>query len=205
MAWGDFPGPNPTKRIQPYRVNKKVREISPGQLQKVMAEIKRISGDPKYTSLNTKSYYTLSLFVLNTGLRRSELLGLKWKDIRGSQALIHGKGDITRSVPLNATALKIIKQQPKKDEYVFQVIGRKENHNIYTRLNNKIKENTGISFSFHLLRHEFATQLIAKGIDIITVAEILGHSHMSMTAIYSHTTKERKAAAVRALDTKADT
>lgn len=60
----------------------------------------------------------------------------------------------------------------------------------------RIRKKTGIDFHFHLLRHYFTTSLIEKGVDFITIAEILGHSKITMSLIYSHTDKERKKKAV---------
>ncbi|MDH5203312.1 MAG: tyrosine-type recombinase/integrase, partial [Nitrospirota bacterium] len=55
---------------------------------------------------------------------------------------------------------------------------------------------TGIDFHFHLLRHYFTTSLVEKGVDFITISEILGHSKLTTSLIYSHTDKERKKRAV---------
>jgi len=56
---------------------------------------------------------------------------------------------------------------------------------------NQIKKRTGIDFHLHLLRHYFATSLIEKGVDLITVAAILGHSKLTTSLIYSHTDREK--------------
>ena len=64
---------------------------------------------------------------------------------------------------------------------------------------NRVKKRSGVGFHFHLLRHYFATSLIEKGVDFITISEILGHSKLTTSLIYSHTDKERKKRAVEAI------
>lgn len=61
---------------------------------------------------------------------------------------------------------------------------------------NQVRKKGGVDFHFHLLRHHFATSLIEKGVDFITISEILGHSKMTTSLIYSHTDKGRKKRAV---------
>jgi integrase len=65
---------------------------------------------------------------------------------------------------------------------------------------NAIKKAGLVGLRFHDLRHTFATRLVMAGVDIVTVAELLGHKDIKMTRRYSHPTPEHKKAAVKFLD-----
>lgn len=65
---------------------------------------------------------------------------------------------------------------------------------------NQIKKRTGIDFYLHLLRHYFATSLIERGVDLITIAAILGHSKLTTSLIYSHTDREKMIRALNILN-----
>jgi integrase len=132
-------------------------------------------------------------------MRKSEILELKWKDIKEDEIEITGKGSRRRVIPLNSSARGIIKRQPKKDEYVFDLSNRYQ-ADLFRRTIGQIRKRTGIDFHFHLLRHYFTTRLIEKGIDFVTVGELLGHSKITTSLIYSHTDKERKKKAVSLLE-----
>ncbi len=158
-----------------------------------MNAAKNISTSPN--SPLQKNFYDLCILALNTGMRKSEILDLKWKDIKGDEVEIIGKALKRRTVPLNSTARGIIETQSKKDEYVFDLSNRHQ-PDLFRRTIGQIRKRTGVDFHFHLLRHSFTTRLIEKGIDFITVGELLGHNKISTSLIYSHTDKERKKRAV---------
>lgn len=160
-----------------------------------MKAAREISGDPQ--SDLQKAFYDLVVFALNTGLRKSEILNLKWRDIKGEDIEVKGKGEKQRMVPLNETALGIIEKQPKKTAYVFDVPYRNQ-QDLLRRTVLQLRKRPGIPdlFHFHLLRHTFTTRLIEKGVDFVTISEILGHSKITTSLIYSHTDKDRKKRAV---------
>ncbi|MBA7706459.1 Tyrosine recombinase XerC [subsurface metagenome] len=139
------------------------------------------------------------MLAVNTGLRKSEILNLKWKDFRGNEISVNGKGDKNRRVPLNLGAKAIIIKQPRKNEWVFDIPNRHQS-SLFKRTVEQIKKRTGINFHFHLLRHHFTTKLMEKGIDFVTISELLGHSKISTSLIYSHTNRDRKERAVKALE-----
>jgi len=193
IDWEVYNGPNPLK---------KSREIS----QKPKSPLQKL-------------FYDLVVFSLNTGLRKSEILNLKWKDIKEDEIIIEGKGNKLRSVPLNPRAKEIIAKQPNKNEYVFDIPNRHQKDLLRRTVNqikkktgidfhfhllrhyfNQIKKKTGIDFHFHLLRHYFTTSLLEKGVDFVTIGSLLGHSKITTSLIYSHTDKERKKRAVDLLE-----
>jgi len=199
IDWEIYKKPNPLKKIRFYREERTIQALSWKDIstQRVLDAAKNISTSPG--SPLQKIFYDLCFLALNTGMRKSEILDLKWKDIKGYEIEIIGKGLKRRTVPLNSTARRIIERQPKKDEYVFDLSNRHQ-PDLFRRTIGQIRKRTEIDFHFHLLRHYFTTRLIEKGIDFVTVGELLGHSKISTSLIYSHTDKERKRKAISLLE-----
>jgi len=193
QEWQVYSKPNPLKKVRFYKEISPREALSPAQLKKVVETVKQISKEP-YSPLQ-KVFYDLVILAINTGMRKSEILKLKWRDVNGDEALVRGKGDKARAVPLNSQAKEVIAKQPEKSEYVFDIPNRTQ-QDLLRRTVNQVKKRTGIDFHFHLLRHYFTTSLVEKGVDFITISEILGHSKMTTSLIYSHTDKEKKKRAV---------
>lgn len=202
--WGLYPGPNPLKKVRFFRETPEVRPLSITDFKLILAAAKQISKQ-KYASPLQRILPDLIVFLANTGMRRSEALNLKWRDIREKTATVIGKGDKKRVVPLNWSALDILKRQPKTGDFVFDVPNRDQS-NFPKRTFDQIRKKTGIHFYFHLLRHFFATSLLERGVDIVTISNLLGHSKAMTSLIYSHSDPARMRKAVESLvDTKADT
>jgi len=197
IDWEVYKSANPLKKVKFFRGDSQIRSLSPQELRSLLKTAKGISQNPK--SPLQRDFYALCLLSLNTGMRRGEILNLKWRDIKGEEVVIKGKGDKMRVIPLNAIALKILQKQAQKNEYVFNIPNRNA-VSVFTRTTQRIKRETGISFHFHLLRHAFATRLIENGVDIITISKLLGHSKYMISLIYSHTSAERMKAAVHLLE-----
>lgn len=198
--WGVHPGPNPVKKVRFFRERPDVKPLSDADYAAVL-EVARGIAAGKRASPIQRVLPDLVEFLANTGLRRSEALFLKWSDVRGGAATVVGKGDKRRQVPLNAAALGVLGRQPRAGEYVFDVPNW-ANSTALKRTFRAIEARTGIRFYLHLLRHYFATSLLERGVDIVTISELLGHSRAMTSLIYSHSDPARKRAAV---DTLADT
>jgi len=196
IDWEIYQGNNPVKKVKFYRESSPIKVPSDRQMKKILKAAKEISDKP--LSPLQKEFYDMVRLALNTGMRKSEILNLKWEDIRDGTVTVKGKGEKIREIPLNETALEIINKKPKLNEYVFDIPNRHQ-HDLLRRTVNQIKKKTDIDFHFHLLRHYFATKLVEKGVDFITISEILGHSKMTTSLIYSHTDKEKKKKAVELL------
>ena len=193
IDWEVYDKPNPMKKVRFLKHENPVQGLSNEDLARVLEEAKRISENPR--SKLQSMFYDLCIFALNTGMRRSEILNLTWKDVKGDVADIIGKGRKRRIVPLNETSRNILRKYPTKTEYVFDL----DNRNLptlFTKTTERIKRETGINFHFHLLRHSFTTALVERGVDFITIGSILGHSRMTMSMLYSHTSEEKKKKAV---------
>lgn len=79
--------------------------------------------------------------------------------------------------------------------FVFPIENR-EQQDLFRRTVIQVRKKTDIPFRFHLCRHYFATTLLERGLDIVTISSILGHSKMMTSLLYSHTDKAKKARAV---------
>lgn len=140
-----------------------------------------------------------------TGLRASEIISLNISDINFSVYFVRclGKGSKERIVPVGRVAMEAIKKYldegrpkfPIKDEEALFLdkngkrLTRQGLWEIVKRYvkKAKIKEKT----SPHTLRHSFATHLLEKGADLRSVQEMLGHSDISTTQIYTSVSRER--------------
>lgn len=155
----------------------------------------------------------VTLLALNTGLRRGELLGLEWRDVDLAAALLtvrgaSAKSGITRHVPLNSEAIKVLKAwraQLSKDGTEGIAFPGPEGGPMFslkTAWQKVAKAAKLDAFTFHDLRHTFASKLVQAGVDLNTVRELLGHADIKMTLRYAHLAPEHKAAAVAKLVTK---
>jgi integrase len=193
IDWELYQKPNPLKKVKFYREEGRVRPLSRADIDKVLEAAKKISENAK--SPLQKHFYDLVLLALNTGLRKSEILQLRWKDVKDDEIEVRGKGDRRRTVPLNQIAQAVIGRQPRRTEYVFDIPNRKQ-PDLFRRTIGQIWKATGVDFHFHLLRHFFTTALLEKGVDFVTIGAILGHGRTATSLIYSHTDRTKLKRAV---------
>ena len=148
--------------------------------------------------------------ALNTGMRKGEILGLKWKDIAFRQrviVLLDTKNNERREVPINKLLFKVLLAVKKNPDspYVFSKKNGKPYSNV-RRSFETTKGKAGIEdFRFHDLRHTFASHLVMAGVGLKTVQELLGHKSYEMTLRYTHLSPDHKKAAVDILGKKMDT
>lgn len=159
--------------------------------------------------LSTCSEHLRPLVVtaLNTGMRRGELLALKWSQVdleNRKIAVIKSKNNESRVIPINQTLyqeLMNLKKKHTKGEQVF-----------YSRYGEPFKDaregflgavkRAGIEdFRFHDLRHTFASHLVMQGVNLRTVQQLMGHKDIKMTMRYSHLSPEYVQGAIERLDT----
>lgn len=136
----------------------------------------------------------------STGIRISELAGLKTQDIDfiGGIVKVMGKGRKERIVPIGDTATQAIRRyletRKKQDEALFlNKSGRRISSRGIRNIVEKYIRLAGIKqgVSPHTFRHSFATHLLNRGADLRTVQELLGHANLSTTQIYTHLTTEK--------------
>ena len=132
--------------------------------------------------------------LYTTGLRVSELVNLNWEDIdfKNKEIIVRsGKGGKERIVLVDETTLKMLlkyrEMTGKNKGSIFDLSVRTVQH-IIKELRERAKLTKKVTP--HVLRHTFATHLLEAGADIRAIQELLGHSSLSTTQIYTHVTRE---------------
>ena len=198
---------NPTDACELPKVEQREMQTIPEeQLQAFLAEAK------------ATGVYEMYYIELATGLRRGELLGLKWQDIDWKNGIIRVRRQIARvdgqivevplktknsyrTVTISSQAIEVLKQQRAKthDQYVFpSPNGGPISPDSVNNMLKRVLARAGIpKVRFHDLRHTFATIALQNGVDIKTVSGMLGHFSAGFTLdTYAHvTTSAQKEAA----------
>ncbi|MBS1744587.1 MAG: tyrosine-type recombinase/integrase [Bacteroidetes bacterium] len=151
-------------------------------------------------SIENVKHRTIIMLTYACGLRVSEVVSLKVKDIDGQRKTIFirkAKGKKDRVVSLNPNMLIMLREYYKKyqpKDYLFE--GQFENEHISERSMQQViqraKRKAGIKQdgSMHMLRHSFATHLLDKGIDVVFIQKLLGHNNIKTTLRYLHVTNK---------------
>ena len=136
----------------------------------------------------------------STGMRISEIHGLNIGDIDFKSRMIRvfGKGRKERVVPVGERALNAIEDyrnklaQDHRAVFLNKDFGRLSTRSI-RRILDKIVLNCGMNLKLspHMLRHSFATHMLDSGADLRGIQEILGHTSLSTTQIYTHVSMDR--------------
>lgn len=143
--------------------------------------------------------------MYSSGLRVSELLNLKISDIKFERAIVNiiGKGDKQRKVPIGEFALDYIKQyidtsrkknKGRRSDYLFlNRYGKPLSRQYFFKEIKKYAEmaNISVEISPHTLRHCFATHMLENGAELRAVQEMLGHSNIATTQIYTNISSKR--------------
>jgi len=193
---------SPMQKIVSPKVPKRlpvfVKETETSQL---LASVSTAAEDWK--SLNGKMLVTL---FYATGMRLSELIGLRERELdRGrSQVKVLGKGNKERIIPLAAPVLEAVNEYielkrkvygpAEKDAYLLVTEKGKKLYPKYAYLlvNALLGQASTLDKkSPHVLRHTFATHLMNNGADLNAVKELLGHSSLASTQVYTHNTIEK--------------
>lgn len=188
---------NPALSISTPKVAKKLpKVVSITEIEKLLSE-----------HLNTKERALFELFYA-TGLRVSELVNLEIKntDLKTSILKTMGKGSKERIIPIGSKAKTALKQYLKEREVVIYTTnaGKKNEKYVFLKANGeKISRQYVYSFihnlgkkiqkdiSPHTIRHSFATHMLENGADLRVVQELLGHSSIVTTQLYTHISKKR--------------
>jgi integrase len=140
-------------------------------------------------------------FALFTGMRRGEVLGLKWESVdraRGVVLLDTTKSGKRREVPLNSRADAVLARRGSKSSGL--VFGTRRWDRFRTAWENAVERAKLADFHFHDLRHTFASWAIQRGASLQEVKDLLGHHSLAMTLRYGHLAPEHLRTAVARLD-----
>lgn len=170
-------------------------------------EVVRLLNQPDITTAEGFRDRTMLEVLYATGMRVSELINLTLErvDLNMNYIIAFGKGSKERIVPLGSVAAEFLQQYLEKVRPKLTHAGRNTNivflafggHELTRQRFWQIiraygrKANINKALTPHILRHSFATHLLDNGADLRSVQELLGHSDISTTQIYTHLTNKR--------------
>lgn len=148
-------------------------------------------------AINQSWLYNIVVFALNTGMRRGEIINLLWTDVDVNKRIIdirnndyfHVKGGKNRKIPINETVSQLLPELHQNSKYVFPNQSKDRICPRYLTRRFKLmilRAGLNSEIHFHHLRHTFATMMIQRGVPIYEVQQLLGHSRVTTTQIYSH-------------------
>jgi len=150
--------------------------------------------------------------LLQTGFRRSELLGLCWRDVDfkgGVLTIPKAKNGEARHVPMTSTVRTILSGRPRSLDGRALVFANAEGHRDLRWAKKTVPRAFHAAqiedFRFHDLRHTFASRLAMEGVDLMTIRELMGHKTMAMTLRYSHLSPGHRRTAIERLVTRSKT
>jgi integrase len=191
VEWGKL-SDSPARGVRKFRLNnQRKRFISQAEFEKLLSKC----------SDNLKP---IVLVARHTGMRRGEILGLTWLDVDLRNRVIYvrdSKNGEAREVPMNATVRTTLRSLPRQigADRVFSI------SHVQKSFARACKAAGIEDFTFHDLRHTFASHLVMSGIDLNTVRDLLGHKSLTMTLRYAHLSPAHRSEAVQVLDGYVDT
>jgi len=188
IEWGKLEF-NPMKRVKLLKENnQRIRYLEKDEIKRLIENC-------------SDHLRPIVLLALNKGMRCGEILNLKWDDIDFRQKIIYirnSKSGEKREIPMNDIVAATL-QQIKKISLSPYVFANKESRpfkKVYKGFKAALKRAGINNFTFHDLRHTFASHLVMSGVDLRTVQELLGHKMFNMTLRYAHLSPDHKRKAV---------
>ena len=188
---------NPAQGIRRNKRPRLTRFLSREELRRLHAEL----DDCGRGTASRRQQADIVRLLLATGSRKSEILGLQWREVDETALNLADSKTGPRKVFLNAQARAVLKRQPRTESpYVFPSPSdpaRPRSHVL--ALWREIRKRAGIEdVRLHDLRHTFASHAVMQGVPLPVVARLLGHRNVRMTLRYAHVAdKDIEAAAER--------
>lgn len=185
---------DPTDNIDSPKVDRYIpKSLTPGQVDELLELPLR---EPTPERLRDKAMLEM---LYAAGLRVSELVALDMDDVRDGQVYCAGKGERTRTLPLNGSALTSLEEyldiaRPQLAQGVSQATkalflnhrGKRLTRQGFWLILKQYAESLGIpDLTPHTLRHSFAVHMLENGADVRAVQALLGHASLSTTQIYT--------------------
>ena len=194
IAEGHMKGSNPVKCLELPKVEKKLpSRITKQDAFKLLELVYNYPYDYRFLRYRNHAIFSMFLFC---GLRRNELLSLKYTDVdleNMSLFVRQGKGSKDRIIPISRSLVpsleKYIEERKRLKKTCPQFFASLNRNSGYTvnglkRLVVQLRKASNINFTIHRLRHTFATLLLEGGCDIYSLSKMMGHSDLKTTAIY---------------------
>lgn len=194
---------SPMLKVQAPKTKKKLPEYID---EKKMEQLLQIEGEQPADFMHFRNYLIIDFFY-RTGVRLSEMIQLKVSDVNlyNLTITVLGKRNKVRQIPITLGFKSLIADylgQRKKfigemgTEHPYFFVDNKGNQMspgfVYTTVKNSISQvSTGQKRSPHVLRHSFATAMLNHGADINAIKELLGHSSLAATQVYTHNSIEK--------------
>tara|TARA_B100000795_G_scaffold4813_1_gene3419 strand:+ start:4336 stop:5235 length:900 start_codon:yes stop_codon:yes gene_type:complete len=184
---------NPLSKHKALKVAKKVQV--PFTSREINAVLENMDGDQGFDLCRNKLVVEL---LYSTGMRRAELINIKEVDvdIENQTIKVLGKRNKERYVPILSSVVGTIKEYQvlkvaiagnsgfflitSKGNKLYETLVYRIINSYFSQISSKVKK------SPHILRHSFATHLLNEGADLNSVKELLGHSSLASTQVYTH-------------------
>ncbi len=138
-------------------------------------------------AVRSQIYQRLCIFLVDTGARLGEAIGLRWNDLHGSRATFWiTKSGRSRSVPLTSRAFQAISASQGKGRGPFCAVSPQKLRSVWNAAKQEIGLGSDDDVVPHVLRHTCASRLVRGGVDIRRVQMWLGHQTLQMTMRYAH-------------------
>lgn len=200
VRWGKAAS-NPVKSVKKFRPkSQRVRFLTHEEADKLLSKC-------------AEHIRPIVVTALNTGMRKQEILHLRWSDVDLRTKVIHvgtqmeddgspaTKSKKTRTIPMNAILTRTLKglRMRKIGEHVFADGNGQPFGDIKKGYNAAVRRAEIEDLHFHDLRHTFASHLVMSGVGVKVLQELLGHSSLEMTMRYAHLSPEHRQEAVEKL------
>jgi integrase/recombinase XerD len=198
---------NPVENVVAPKLDRTLPEVlSPSEVELILSHYDRLPSVPERQQLLRLRDRAILEVLYATGMRVSELIFLKQSDVFASQGIVRvfGKGSKERLVPIGLPALRWIEEYAtsarallarrgqSQDTLFLNARGRPMTRMAIWKIVQQSTRAAGVRKAVHphTFRHSFATHLLEGGADLRAVQEMLGHSDISTTQIYTHIDRE---------------
>lgn len=203
---------SPVKNVKrPKVVNERTRYLNEAERNSLLVACK---------TSPSRDLYLVVVIAISTGMRKGEIMGLRWRDIHESPEgkfvrihLTRTKNDRSRFVPLAAEALELLRA--RKAQVSSQTHGNSTDNLIFpsdldaekpvdlrTPWETALRKSGIKNFRFHDLRHTTASYLAMEGVSLLAISKVLGHRTTKMTERYAHLAESHIDEAVRKMNEK---